>query len=413
MIRRLRIKFVCINMAIVLLLLSGILGTVLRLDRANHDRESIRTMQAFAFAPPGARLPDAPGARLPDAPPGVIHLPCFTLREGRGGRLIADGSNFFDLSDETVLRELYTLVLDAEKPSGIFPDYSLRYLRAETPGGLCAVFADASGELSSRRSLLRSCLLIGSAGAAAFLLVSVMLSFWAVHPVSEAWAQQRQFVSDASHELKTPLTVILTNAELLRDASCSPAAQAQAVSHILSMSRQMRGLIESLLELARADGGLPRQCTAVFDLSHALTCALLPFEPVYFEKGLCLSERIEAGIYVRGSETHFKQVLEIFLDNAQKYASAGGEVTVTLRRMGKGRCQLSVANPGEALSPAQLRDIFKRFYRVDQARSQDGSYGLGLSIAEAVVRRHRGRIWAESAGGCNTFFVQLPTVPAP
>ena len=81
MIRRLRIKFVCINMAIVLLLLSGILGTVLHLDRANHDRESIRTMQSFAFAPPGARLPDAP--------PGVIHLPCFTLREGRGGRLIA------------------------------------------------------------------------------------------------------------------------------------------------------------------------------------------------------------------------------------------------------------------------------------------------------------------------------------
>ncbi len=79
-------------------------------------------------------------------------------------------------------------MLDAEKPSGIFPDYSLRYLRAETPGGLCAVFADASGELSSRRSLLRSCLLIGSAGAAAFLLVSVVLSFWAVHPVSEAWA---------------------------------------------------------------------------------------------------------------------------------------------------------------------------------------------------------------------------------
>lgn len=405
MIRRLRIKFVCINMAIVLLLLSGILGTVLHLDRTNHDRESIRTMQAFAFAPPGARLPDAP--------PGGIHLPCFTLREGHGGRLIANGSNFFDLSDETVLRELYALAIGAEKPSGIFPDYSLRYLRAETPGGLCAVFADASGELSSRRSLLRSCLLIGSAGAAAFLLVSVLLSFWAVHPVSEAWAHQRQFVSDASHELKTPLTVILTNAELLRDASCSPAAQAQAVSHILSMSRQMRGLIESLLELARADGGLPRQCTAAFDLSHALTCALLPFEPVYFEKGLCLSERIEAGIYVRGSETHFKQVLEIFLDNAQKYASAGGEVTVTLRRMGSGRCQLSVANPGEALSPAQLRDIFKRFYRVDQARSQDGSYGLGLSIAEAVVRRHRGRIWAESAGGCNTFFVQLPTVPAP
>lgn len=405
MIRRLRIKFVCINMAIVLLLLSGILGTVLRLNQASLERASIRTMQAFAFAPPGARLPGAP--------PDGMHLPCFTLREGLDGRLLADGSNFFDLSDETALRELYDCACAAPDPSGVLPDYGLRYLRVETPAGLCAVFADATHEISSRRSLLRNCLLIGGAGAAAFLLVSVLLSFWAVHPVSEAWVQQRQFVSDASHELKTPLTVILTNAELLRDVAGSPSAQARAVDNILSMSRQMRGLIESLLALARVDGGIPKQCTATVDLGRAITSALLPFEPVYFEKGMRLAEQIEGGIFVQGSEAHLKQVLEVFLDNAQKYADPDSEVTVTLRRAGKSHCQLLVANHGDALSPTQLRDIFKRFYRIDEARSQDGSYGLGLSIAEAIVKRHKGRIWAESAGGINTFFVQLPTVSAP
>lgn len=402
MIQRLRIKFVCINMIIVILMLCIILGTVLQFTQRNAEQESIRMMQAAALAPRHPQRPDAPDG---------MRLPCFTLRQAADGSLTSSGGNFFDLTDEETLRELYARAAAPEPLSGILPDYGLRYLRTETRAGPCIVFADITHEQATQRGLLRSCLLIGCAGTAVFLLISILLSCWAVRPVDAAWKQQRQFISDASHELKTPLTVILTNAELLRDSTSASAAQAQFVDNILVMSRQMRALIESLLELARVDNGILKQSAAAFDLSHAARSALLPFEPVYFEKGLTLTEQIADGISMRGSEQHIRQVIEILLDNAQKYAAPHGTVTVALKHTGKGRCLLSVANPGPALSPQQLRSIFKRFYRADEARSRDGSYGLGLSIAEAVVRQHRGRIWAESADGCNKFFVSLPTAP--
>lgn len=405
MIQRLRVKFVCINMAIVVLMLSGILGTVLYMTQSGFERECLRMMQAAAAAPPPQQLPGRPGERA--------RLPCFILRELPDGSLAASGSDFFDLSDAETLRTLYERASGTAGRTGALADLSLRYLRADTPEGPCVVFADITHEQASQRRLLRSCLLIGGAGTAGFLLVSVLLSCWAVKPVDAAWKQQRQFVSDASHELKTPLTVILTNAELLRDSSPEPAARERAVDNILVMSRQMRALIESLLELARADNGLPRRQMETVSLSRLTSGALLPFEPVFFEKGLTLAERVEAGVFVRGSEPHLRQTVEILLDNAQKYAAPQGEVAVSLKRTGKSRCLLSVATPGAALSPQQLRDIFKRFYRADEARSRDGSYGLGLSIAEAVVRRHHGRIWAESGGGVNTFFISLPAVSPP
>ena len=120
-----------------------------------------------------------------------------------------------------------------------------------------------------------------------------------------------------------------------------------------------------------------------------------------------LESTIEPGISVLGSEAQLVQVAEILLDNARKYSTPGGVVHLTLRTQGR-QAVLSVASPGVALTAQQCRDIFRRFYRVDEARSRDGSYGLGLSIAEGIVSDHRGRIWAEGKEGTNTFFVALP-----
>jgi len=139
--------------------------------------------------------------------------------------------------------------------------------------------------------------------------------------------------------------------------------------------------------------------------------ALLPFEPLFFEKGLELESHLDAGISVNGSESHLRQVVEILLDNAMKYTCPESRVWVYLLRQGKD-CLLSVANPGPEISKADLKNIFKRFYRADKARSEGGSYGLGLSIAESIVREHRGKIWAQSVRSINTFFVQLPLTSA-
>ena len=201
----------------------------------------------------------------------------------------------------------------------------------------------------------------------------------------------------------------MTNAELLQDAE-KPEARAQFTENIVVMAREMRGLIEGMLELARADSGARREADAAVDFSRLVGRALLPFEPIFFEKGLSLSGEIGKGIVMRGSEAELIHLLEILLDNAQKYSAPGGAVWVRLAKNGPGHCLLAVSSPGEPLSPEARRNVFKRFYRVDEARSRDGSYGLGLSIAEAVVKRHRGRIWADSGEGRNTFLVQLPTI---
>ena len=174
------------------------------------------------------------------------------------------------------------------------------------------------------------------------------------------------------------------------------------------MSRQMRSLVERLLELARADNEGEQSRFASVNYSALIENTLLPFEPVFFEKGLELSVQLESDIVVSGSEQRLRQMLEILLDNAQKYAGTGGPVTLRLQRTGRRHCRLSLSNPGEPLSGEELKNIFKRFYRVDKARSRDGGFGLGLSIAENIVAAHHGRVWAESRGGVITFWIELP-----
>lgn len=397
MIKRLRIKFVCITMGIATVMLCVIFGTVIFFTHSSIERESVQTLQRAAGEP---RLPGKPGLRREE-----IRLPCFTVDVGAQGELLASGEGYFDLSDEDALRELISLCQEAGTDTGVLREQRLRFCRRETPMGQRFVFADISSEVAALGSLVRSCLLIGVLSFLALLGVSILLARWAVAPVEEAWQKQRQFTADASHELKTPLTVILTNAELLENPEYDENSRAQFVSNILSMSRQMRGLAERLLDLARADNG--NLVFSTVDFSALVEDGLLPFEPVYFEKGLTLESSIAEGICVHGSASHLRQVVDILLDNAAKYTAAPGTVTVSLTRQGRG-CLLSVSNPGQGLSREEQANIFRRFYRADKARGMTGSYGLGLPIAQAIVHQHRGKIWAASSGESNTFFVQLP-----
>lgn len=400
MIKKLRLKFVLINMSIVTIMLFIILGLITYFTSANLETESIRMMQDIANQPFRLGTPSEPGEE--------VKLPFFVLQLGPRGELIATGGGYYDLSDQDFLENLIDVVSASPKRLGVLEEYHLRYYRSDTPMRECLVFADISSELATRTSLLKTCTGIGILSFLLFLGVSVLLSKWAVRPVEQAWKQQRQFVADASHELKTPLTVILTNAELAQSAEYSAPCRQQFLDGIVTMSQQMKGLIEQLLELARSDQADPKTPFHTVEFSKLVSDAVLPFEPVFFESGLKLTTQIDPQIEVTGGEGQLRQVVEILLDNAQKYASPGGATWVTLKRSKKRRCVLTVANEGEPIPSEQLQDIFKRFYRADPARSRTGSFGLGLSIAQGIVTQHRGNIWAESKDGINTFFVQLP-----
>ncbi|ETP73199.1 histidine kinase [Lachnospiraceae bacterium JC7] len=271
------------------------------------------------------------------------------------------------------------------------------------------VFADVSSEIATMKNLTRNCFFSGLLSFIVFLVIAMFFARWSVKPVEDAWIQQRQFVSDASHELKTPLSVILTDAEMLRSRDFDEEKKKQFADNILTMSHQMRGLVESLLQLARVDNGaIQKAPEQMIDLSQMVSNEVMTFEVMFFEKGLMLTEDVEKGISIKGAPQYIKQVIEILLDNAQKYSFPNGTVEVSLKKSGSHRCLLSVADPGEKISDEDLKNIFKRFYRIDEARAMNHSYGLGLSIAQNIVKDHKGRIWAESKNGINTFRVELP-----
>ena len=398
MIRKLRIKFVCIIMTVVTVMLGVIFGLVLHVTQTNLQKECMQALQ---------RASSSPSFILGRRDSG-IGLPYFSVSMDLWGNLLVTGNIHPEMYDETELQSFWETAQNSADQTGEIEGYNLRFMRMSNPGGSGFVFVDVTSQRSTMENLWKSCIGIGLACFGALLGISILLARWAVKPVEIAWDQQRQFVADASHELKTPLTVILTNAELLQEPDYDEGSKQQFSDNILAMSYQMRGLVESLLQLARADSGQSKQEVAPLDSSKLVEDALLPFEPLYFEQGLTLESQVEPGIHFTGTARTLSQVVDILLDNGLKYASPGGTVVLDLRSQGWNQCQLRVSSPGDQLTPKQCKDIFCRFYRVDQARSMNHSYGLGLAIAQRIVTDHRGKIWAESREGVNTFFVTLP-----
>ena len=404
MIKRLRLKFVCVSMALITVLLTAILVLICRFTWKDMESRSLAVLQAATVDTGGPGGPFDRGQSLvqPDT------TPYFVLWTDPWGKLEASDSNYYDLSDTALLQKIWDAVQKGGQPSGVLTEYSLRFYRLEGGPGSRYAFMDISTEITAIQSLILSCVGIGIAAFVLLLGAMWLLSNWMVRPVEEAWNRQRQFVADASHELKTPLTVILTNAELLQSEEYDAPAKQRFISSIHTMSVQMRGLVEGLLDLARVDNGGVRKQMEKLDLSALAEEATLPFEAVYFEAGRMLESTIEPGICVTGSRSHLRQVVEILLDNGRKYSDPGTTVTLTLQRQAHGRALLAVASKGTALTAQQCRDIFKRFYRVDEARKMNHSYGLGLSIAQSIVDDHKGKIWCESTEGTNTFYVNLP-----
>jgi len=401
LIRKLRIKFICVIMAIVMVLLGGILGVVIHFTAQNMEMQSINMMRTIATGPFQKGLP---GKALDDE----VRLPFFIVQISSRGELIAASGDYFDLSDQVFLQQIVNSVLLSDQENGKLEEHNLRFFKSKSPRGFTVVFSDTTTESTTMKHLIYSCLGIFSVAMVVFFGISILLSRWVIKPVETAWEQQRQFVADASHELKTPLSVIMANAELMQNDDSKAEDQSKYASNILGVTYQMRSLVENMLEMARVDNGTIKMYFSAVDFSQLVSDAALSFQLLYGEQGMQLQCTVPEGIFLNGSEQHLYQVMDILLDNALKYAFQNSTVILTLISTGR-NCVLSVANAGEAISKEDLKNIFKRFYRADKARAMNGSYGLGLSIAESIVTAHKGKIWAESKNGYNTFFVQLPT----
>ena len=393
MIRKLRWKIVGINLLFVAVILAALLGAIFLVTRASLVRGSEEQHRAALEGRTESFRPGQSGGQ-----------PCFVAELGIGGILRVRGSSYYELTDEAELLRIVEACLREKENAGVLPEYRLRYLREQTILGVRIAFTDSATEQKTLRSVLWTGAGLCAAALAVLALCSYLLSGVATKPVEKAWEEQRRFLSDASHELKTPLTVILSSAELLQQ-TLPPEGQEYA-ENITAEGHRMKKLVESMLTLSRVEDG-PRMARTSVDLSDLTAAAALRFEPVAFEAGRLLRYEIEPGVRVSGCGERMEQLLGILVDNAVKYAPAGAEVRLTLRREGK-HADLTVENPGEPIPPEKLAHLFERFYRLDAARSGPEGFGLGLAIAKAIAEEHGGTIRCESDAQSTRFTVTLP-----
>ena len=272
-------------------------------------------------------------------------------------------------------------------------------------------FADM-GSASGWRALAATLAVVEVAALAVFLVISLFFSRWALRPVARVWTQQRRFVADASHDLKTPLTVILANTSIaLEHPERSVASQSQWLESTQHEAEAMQGLVGDLLTLAKMDeeeaaaqSGAARPALEEVDLSDVIEGEVLQFESVAFERGVKLESQVEPGIKLRGNEQRLRRLAGTLIDNACKYVDDGGAVDVALSRAGK-QAKLEVRNTGAPISPEDLPHVFDRFYRADKARTGGaGGHGLGLAIARAIAEEHGGTLTASSTQAEGTAF---------
>lgn len=394
MIRHLRWKVVATNMLLISLVLLAVFAAVVLISRANY-RESVQQQlyQALESGDYGSRQPGAEG------------IPCFVAEVYASGMARVAGNSYYDLSDQSQLAAIVTEALAQEEDTGLLADFHLRYLRKTGYTSTLIAFTDTTLESTTMRSMAAVCSLAGSAALLVLFLCSYLLSGVVTRPVGAAWAQQEQFLSDASHELKTPLTVILSSAELLNQSALPE--QAVYIDNIREESRRMKLLVEDMLTLSRAQrsaGSLPEQTA---DLSEAAMTAALRFEPVAFEAGKRLEYDIAPELPVRGDGGKLGQALAALLDNAVKYSAGGTDIRLAAEKQGR-FAVVTVADSGPDIPADKLPHIFDRFYRADEARTDGDSFGLGLPIAKAIIDAHRGTLRCESGGGVTRFIITLP-----
>lgn len=235
--------------------------------------------------------------------------------------------------------------------------------------------------------------------------ISLFFARRAITPVEIAYEKQKQFIADASHELKTPIAVIHANAEaLFANKTETIESQQKWLNYITAETDRMGRLVSDLLYLAKTDSEVVSNEITPFHISNVVTDVLLAMEAVVFEKGITLTQRIEPDLIANGVSDKIKQVVIILLDNAVKYVNENGKIDVTLQKS-RNHVFFSVKNTGNGIPKECLPKLFDRFYRIDASRAHDGGYGLGLSIARAIIEQAGGKMYATSVEGESTTFV--------
>ena len=402
MFKKLKIKFVLINMGLLTAVFIGIFGTIY-LSTAYSIEKEMR-MQLWSNIMVAPQQKPIPKNNRMDM---TIKIDLDNTNEvvAVSSKLNTDDLDINDIVTKVIngSEDINTIKINGE---------SFAYLKQDIGNGKRIVLMSKSFQQDMLWSLLRIFIGVGSLSLVVLFFISIYFTNKAINPLEETFKKQKQFIADASHELRTPLTIIKTNVSLLRENELETIqSQKKWINYIDSQASRMSKLINEMFSLANLDANRKKEERININLSKMLSDTLLVFEVVIFEKGLILEEDIVNDIFINGEKDQIKKLISILMDNAIKYTNDNGKILVSLKAE-RNKAKLIIKNTGEGIKKEHLEKIFERFYRVDDSRDRGtGGYGLGLSIAKAIVDDHKGKIHAESIINNETsFIVELPLI---
>ena len=395
MIRKLRIKLTVILSAVLAVVIAGIMVTINVMAQSNNQTQINERLLKIAYN--DGKIPPEYSHKNIYHESDEGYIDTFSVLVDGAYRLIGIYSGRVGENDDisqTDYIEYANTAINSHNKKGEIGSYA--YLIELKSYGKIIVFLDISQYQRTGRTLFFTTLFMGIIAIILFTAISFGISFWLVKPVKENFERQKRFISDASHELKTPLAVISANTDVLE----SEIGENKWLAYIRTESERMSELVNELLMLARLDDKSGHKLVmSEINLSDLVLMTALPFESTVFEMGKKFDVDVQPDIKCKGDESALKHILTILIDNAVKYSSEHGEISVKLYDQSNKHI-IEVYNTGEGIKPENLKKIFERFFRQDESRnSKTGGYGLGLSIAKASVEAHGGKISVQSVYG--------------
>lgn len=314
--------------------------------------------------------------------------------------------------DEAILSRAVSFALNSPNKFGHINELNLFYNRNDLAFGSRIAFADSTQYFSYLKMMLADGMILILAASGFLWFIMRLLATMCLRPVEKAWEQQKNFIADASHELKTPLTVILTNSGILKShKEDTIERQIQWIDSTHEEATHMKDLVDKLLLLAKTDNMSRKNMFADVNLSELAMQLALQYEPVAFENGVFLETQIEKDIHLEGDSVALNQIIHILLDNAVKYAQKNTEIVLSLKkrhsyslRKDTGYIYLSTKNMGPPIPEEDIPHLFERFYRSDKARTSGSGYGLGLSICKNLAALHNADVTVTSDAVNGTVF---------
>lgn len=307
---------------------------------------------------------------------------------------------------ETTDKDILSMTQKLQKNGkrfGSIDDY-IYLVRILKSGNTVYIFVNNKEALQNSKQFFIVSIFIFLLSVIVFTIISYYLSRWMIKPSEKAIKNQKIFVANISHDLKTPITIIRANADLIENE----VKNKKSIKYIQQETEKLNHLVNEMLTLTRIDNTISKENFKSFNFGDSLFDVVLPFESIAYEKGIRFNINIDEVTDYFGDESNIQKLAEILIDNAMSYTAKGGIVDVDAYENSKA-VTLSVTNTGEPISDEKKVEIFDRFYRESKSRESTGNhYGLGLSIANTIVKKHNGKITVESKNGKNTFTVILP-----